>query len=124
MKCKEFEIYYNQLKKRKITIDEINTEKFNEYNNHLDECIKCYDFYLTKQLKHRKINVKQYPCLHIAYHSTFNCKIHKNKWDCPDNTLIFSKKTKKYGIPIRDGGKSFIEIKYCPWCGEKIKNGK
>ena len=27
-----------------------------------------------------------------------------------------------YGIPIHDGGSSIIEIKYCPWCGETLKN--
>lgn len=26
-----------------------------------------------------------------------------------------------YGIPIHDGGSSIIEIKFCPWCGNKIK---
>lgn len=26
----------------------------------------------------------------------------------------------KWGIPVLDGGSSFIQIKYCPFCGEKL----
>ncbi|HMJ69728.1 MAG TPA: hypothetical protein VK508_12570 [Cyclobacteriaceae bacterium] len=30
----------------------------------------------------------------------------------------------EYGIPIRDGGSSFIHIEYCPWCGAKLPPSK
>jgi hypothetical protein len=26
----------------------------------------------------------------------------------------------EYGIPIHDGGGSYITIDYCPWCGAKL----
>jgi hypothetical protein len=29
-------------------------------------------------------------------------------------------KFREYGIPILDGGSSFQEIAYCPWCGRKL----
>lgn len=25
-----------------------------------------------------------------------------------------------FGIPVRDGGNSYIQIDYCPWCGVEI----
>lgn len=26
----------------------------------------------------------------------------------------------EYGLPLNDGGNSYILIKYCPWCGTKL----
>jgi len=40
--------------------------------------------------------------------------------DCPDATLIRIQSKGKFGIPVRDGGSSFIAIDYCPWCGMKL----
>lgn len=31
-------------------------------------------------------------------------------------------KFNEYGILIQDGGTSFQEIYYCPWCGKKLPN--
>lgn len=30
-------------------------------------------------------------------------------------------KKKEFGIIIQDGGTSYIKIKYCPFCGKKLK---
>jgi len=43
---------------------------------------------------------------------------HKKREDCPDVAIV---KTKDgYGLPIRDGGSSFYEISFCPFCGEGL----
>lgn len=34
--------------------------------------------------------------------------------------IIYIAKFREYGIRIFDGGSSFREIHYCPWCGEKL----
>ena len=26
----------------------------------------------------------------------------------------------EYGIPIQDGGTSYLVIEFCPWCGKRI----
>lgn len=41
-----------------------------------------------------------------------------DKYECPDCILISS--GDGYGIPIHDGGSSFIVIKFCPWCGSAL----
>ena len=51
-------------------------------------------------------------------HSLFNCDKCKDKFECAD-TLIHEKNG-VYGIIVHDGGSSFIEIKFCPWCGEVL----
>ncbi|WP_211290371.1 DUF6980 family protein [Flavobacterium croceum] len=58
----------------------------------------------------------------MKYHSEFKCDIHKDDFDCPDKIIYSTKKNKEFGIIIHDGGTSFIKIKFCPWCGKKLKN--
>lgn len=49
------------------------------------------------------------------------CDIHDSIYDCPDVLLDVNKTKTEYRILIHDGGTSGIVIKYCPWCGKKIK---
>ena len=62
-----------------------------------------------------------YCCEYLKYHIEFKCDIHKDDFECPDKIIIKSEKNKEYGIPIHDGGSSYIKIKFCPFCGEKLK---
>ena len=36
--------------------------------------------------------------------------------------ISYIPKVRQFGIDVLDGGTSFIEIKYCPWCGSKLPN--
>jgi hypothetical protein len=67
---------------------------------------------------------KEVCCETMKYHLNFKCDIHKDRFDCPDNIIYSSKNKKELGIIIHDGGSSFIKIKYCPWCGNKLKTKK
>jgi len=61
-----------------------------------------------------------YCCEALAIH-TRRCKDHDDPWDCPDSVIVTTSSSSGYGLPIRDGGTSFIEIRYCPWCGSDLK---
>ena len=37
---------------------------------------------------------------------------------CPDQVLMVTQRG--VGMPVHDGGESYIEIAYCPFCGTKI----
>ncbi|WP_419964797.1 DUF6980 family protein [Pelomonas caseinilytica] len=37
-----------------------------------------------------------------------------------NSALRFVPKFREYGIAVVDGGSSFIEIHYCPWCGKRL----
>ncbi len=37
-----------------------------------------------------------------------------------DSVIVWDKVQNLYGIPIHDGGSSFVKIKFCPWCGENL----
>ena len=40
--------------------------------------------------------------------------------ECKDNVIVYCAKFREYGIPINDGGTSYLLINYCPWCGNKL----
>ena len=37
-----------------------------------------------------------------------------------EETIFYSPIFREYGIPVHDGGTSFILIEYCPWCGKEL----
>jgi hypothetical protein len=93
----------------------------------MHECEECNDLHLTKNLEKQGIPLAAFPCVHIAYYSQATCDSptcdnHKNRSNCPDVLIVET--GQGYGLPIHDGGSSFVEIAYCPWCGKPLSNGK
>ncbi|MDH5382478.1 MAG: hypothetical protein OEW75_16615 [Cyclobacteriaceae bacterium] len=41
-----------------------------------------------------------------------------------DAIMVYVSKFDEYGILIKDGGSSYIQIQYCPWCGTKLPDSK
>lgn len=37
-----------------------------------------------------------------------------------ENSIVFIPEFREYGVPICDGGSSFLEMQFCPWCGKKL----
>ncbi len=66
----------------------------------------------------------KYSCVHMKKYANLKCKQHPNIFDCPDATVIYSNKFDEYGIPVRDGGSSYIVINYCPHCGIKLPKSR
>jgi hypothetical protein len=91
-----------------------------EWSGHLHECRACGDWYLEQQVRDRGFDPKTFPCVHIAYHVTYECSQHDSAWDCPDRVLVYDERLEEYGLPIRDGGSSSIGIDFCPWCGLEL----
>ena len=52
---------------------------------------------------------------------TLACGQHADGFECPDVLIYHSAKTSTYGIIIHDGGSSFSNIAYCPWCGKALQ---
>ncbi|MCP2362708.1 hypothetical protein HD597_009728 [Nonomuraea thailandensis] len=48
------------------------------------------------------------------------CDLHPEPFDCPDAVVTFLAEYRGYGLPIHDGGSSFIAIRHCPWCGARL----
>lgn len=41
-----------------------------------------------------------------------------------DEIILYIEKFDEYGIPVHDGGSSYIEIRACPWCGKRLPQSK
>ena len=37
-----------------------------------------------------------------------------------EKSIGFIPEFREYGVPVRDGGSSFLQMEYCPWCGVRL----
>lgn len=73
---------------------------------------------MAREVRRREVTVSQYPCVHIAYYATLPCPDHAlNDW-CPDR--VVQQHGDGFGVPVADGGRSCVEIAFCPWCGSSL----
>ncbi len=112
MNCDQYRAEYKKYSED-ISSRSLASSEYDDWCDHLDLCTSCTEWYMQKVLKNRNVETSQYPCVHLAYHSTSNCD-HDNAWEC-DVALV--RTSECFGIPVRDGGHSLIRINNCPWCG-------
>jgi hypothetical protein len=48
------------------------------------------------------------------------CDDHLDMSECPDS-LVVRDVDGRFGLRIHDGGTARMRIRYCPWCGAKLK---
>jgi hypothetical protein len=48
------------------------------------------------------------------------CAEHSRASECPDALVGRFGNPRCYGLFIHDGGSSFLEIHFCPWCGTAL----
>ena len=59
-------------------------------------------------------------CDMMAYQLNQSCEQHPDPFDCPDQLIYRSDDGSTFGIMVHDGGSSFIQINYCPWCATAV----
>lgn len=59
-------------------------------------------------------------CAMMMEQVNLKCADHPDRFDCPDALVNFFAKPNVYGLIVHDGGSSFVEIAYCPWCGTRL----
>jgi len=119
MDCKEYRKRYAEFTESPLEKEVWDTPEYESWQDHGFDCGVCADWHLEQSVIERGHKLADFPCVHIAYHSTKTCEEHDDPWECPDMTLA-KISDDEYCIPIRDGGSSFIEITHCPWCGIKL----
>jgi hypothetical protein len=48
------------------------------------------------------------------------CPDHPHPYDCPNALIVHVSKYREYGLIVHDGGRSYIRIEHCPWCGASL----
>lgn len=115
MKCVDFRARHATFTALPLAREVFESDECREWSDHLHDCRDCSEWDMLNQVKARGVDVSSFPCVHLAYYSTEPCDVHADAWECPDMTLVRS--DSGFGIPVRDGGQSVIEIAFCPWCG-------
>jgi hypothetical protein len=59
-------------------------------------------------------------CDRMRVELSSTCKQHSSRFECPDALLIESAGS-GFGIVIHNGGSSFVQIHFCPWCGTSLQ---
>jgi hypothetical protein len=59
-------------------------------------------------------------CDDMARAVTFDCEHCRDSFDCADVLVHYSEAHGHFGLIIRDGGKSWVKIDFCPWCGQQL----
>jgi hypothetical protein len=54
----------------------------------------------------------------------FECDQHADPFDCPDTLIVFHEVFGEYGLPVRDGGPSYLIISNCPFCGARLPESR
>jgi hypothetical protein len=80
----------------------------------------CQSWELKQRVKKAGINFKKYCCIDMAYQLIEDKNAMKTGTINYDSVITQDRKGKAFGLPIHDGGSSFIKIKFCPWCGKKL----
>ena len=68
----------------------------------------------------RLLTVKTHCCTRMTEAVTATCDQHPDRFDCPDALIHYRPRSRDYGIIIHDGGRSFVSIAFCPWCGSPL----
>lgn len=50
----------------------------------------------------------------------WRCDDHGTRQDCPDALVGYTPHLREHGLLIHDGGGSTVEIRFCPWCGDRL----
>ena len=58
-------------------------------------------------------------CEEMRSHLSQQCAIHRDPFECPDQ-VCHSEATNRYGLIIHDGGHSYLTIRFCPCCGQRL----
>ena len=122
MDCRDFQVQSHVFSKLPLARDVWDSEEYEEWAEHLQSCDSCEEWLQKEKLRARGIDPSEYPCVHMAAHVTADCEEHPDPWDCPDR-IIVQLGPGEYAIPIRDGGRSGIALKYCPWCATPLTAG-
>lgn len=120
MNLTKYKKLYKIYSKLPLPREVCDTPEHEEYIEAFHNDKECQEWNLKRRIKNAGISYKKYCCIDMAFH-LIEDKISKDKEQINyDSIITHTPKRKMFGIPIHDGGSSFIKINYCPWCSQKL----
>jgi hypothetical protein len=100
------------------------TSECSEWNEHLSNCTDCHDWRMALEVVRRGAKVEDFPCVHMAFHATFQCEDHPELNRCSTATILYNERFDEYAIGSRGGPGDNFGISNCPWCGVKLPDSR
>jgi len=126
MTFKRFKELFQILQEQPI-FNDIPASELAEYDELKSSNQKYNEWVLKQYLRKAGVRVPKQCCLKMQYHLIEYYREKKELKENPeyinyDSVIVYIKHQKDYGIPIHDGGSSYIQITFCPWCGTKLSD--
>ncbi len=118
MRCEDFRIQSLQFD------DGVVPKEMSDWEHHVNKCQQCSDWADARQVTKRGFDPSKFPCVHLANFATMTCDQHPDPLNCPDILIYYNPRHDEYALPVRDGGPSYVPIRYCPWCGAPTPESK
>ena len=120
MELSRYKQLYKKYSKLPLPREIWDTPEHREYMKAFHNDQQCQEWELKQRIKKAGIDYKKYCCISMAYYLIEDKESKKNGEINYDSVITHHKKEKTFGIPIHDGGSSYIKIKFCPWCGKQL----
>lgn len=124
MTYKRFKEIFRELEAHPI-FNNLSELELEEYYKLEDTNVEYNNWVLRQKIKSSGIRPPVKCCLEMQYHLIEFYKEKQELIDNPDyvnydSIIMFDKTSNLFGIPIHDGGSSYIKINFCPWCGKSL----
>ena len=122
MKLSQFKKYHKTFANFPLPREVWQSREYEAYSEALHSDKACGDWYLKQRIKAAGLSYKRYCCLDMAFHMIEDKNSKKEQLINYDSVITQHKA--EFGIPIHDGGRSYIKINFCPWCGKQLNPQK
>jgi hypothetical protein len=130
MTLKRFQEIYFAL--QGITFDQrkqifVSEQEEDDYSDAVNSESELRHWYLKQRILESGVQVGERCCLKMEYHLVEDYLWKKDPSAYPgdanyDAVITYNETSGQYGLPIYDGGASYIAIRFCPWCGSRLNN--
>lgn len=120
MDIKKFKQLHKQYSREVLSNEILFSKEYDEYLDALYNNAEFRDLELKRRIRNAGMNYKNYCCVQMAYYLIEDKLSRKSEELNYDAVVTHTYGRKEFGIPIHDGGSSYIKINYCPWCGKSL----
>jgi hypothetical protein len=121
MNLKDFKLLHHQFSQASLPEEVLQSAEYKLYVKFLFKNKEFFKWVAIQDFKNAGFDYKKMCCRKMA--DRIFEGLHKNGNMDLDNKDVVMRKWPDgtFGIPIQDGGAAIIKIKFCPWCGKKLK---
>lgn len=119
--CTVFRQRYRDFGRTPLARPVFESAEYDTWIHHQIDCTSCSDWVLAKRVRSLGGRVRDYPCVHMAWHALQKCTDHRLMKRCPKAVILYDPQFDEYSIPDRNTSSlASTVISFCPWCGGKL----